>query len=123
MTRGVQITRLSAAVAISLAACFFAVRYNEVSTIRYQFDHPNAQANMPLTAFLRTYGGCTYAVPLAAMMVGIAVIWRRPSWQVLLEIVVSTLWMLAILWPGLILMIWQMLNIPVFHGMQSHYYY
>jgi hypothetical protein len=60
--------------------------------------------------------------PLGALLVGIVIIWRWPNSHVLIEVIVSTLWVLALVWAGYILIFWQLMNIPLFYGLRSHYY-
>ena len=137
MTRSVQLVRLLAAVVIACAACWFVVYYDGFAYARYPFDHPNADAHRepPDDAFgkfvitSRSNGGefitahCThaYVVPLAGLLLGIIIIWRWPQLHVLIELVVASLWVLAFLWVGLVLIVWQMQNIPLFHSMRFHY--
>jgi hypothetical protein len=122
MTRSVQVVRLLAAVSIALAACLFVIGYDGSSHIRFQFDHPGQTLTGCYAGhFVTTYGKYACAVPLAALLMGIVIIWRWPNSHALFEVVVSTLWVLAFIWAGLILLIWQAQNIPIFSGMQWHY--
>ena len=121
MTRSLQLVRLLASVAISLAACLFVVAYNHASATRFQFDHPGATTVTPFNEFVGAYGICAYAVPLAGLLVGTLTLWRRPNSHVLIELIVSALWVLALIWSGLVLLSWQIQNIPIFSGMRWHY--
>ena len=122
MTRSEQVVRLLAAVSISLAACLFVTGYDGSSHIRFQFDHPGQTlTGCSAGQFVRTYGKYAYAVPLAALLMGALIIRRWPNSHALFEVVVSTLWVLTFIWAGLILMIWQAQNIPIFSGMRLHY--
>ena len=122
MNRRVQIVRLMASVVVSLAACRFVVVYSGFSHIRFQFDHPDAEAGFThLNAFVTEYGGVMYVVPAAASLVGLLLIWRRPSWSAAFELLVSTIWILSLIWAGLSLIAWQAQNIPVFSGGRVHY--
>jgi hypothetical protein len=60
-------------------------------------------------------------VPVIGLLLGITIIWRWPKLDVLMELVVACLWVLAFLWAGFVLIVWQMQNIPIFHGMRWHY--
>jgi hypothetical protein len=39
----------------------------------------------------------------------------------LIELVVASLWVLGFLWAGFVLVVWQLQNIPIFHGSRWHY--
>jgi len=137
MTRGVQLVRLVAAVAIALAACAFVTLYDRLSYARYCLDHPNAdghreppgeafgefviESRVPAGAFITAHRAHAYVVPLAGLLLGLMVIWRWPNLHVLIELIVASLWILAFLWAGFVLIAWQMQNIPIFHGMRWHY--
>lgn len=133
MTRGVQVIRLLASVLAALAACFFVVRYDQLSLTRYSFDHPDADmyrresgeivlANRPAAGtFISTHREHAYAVPLAGAVLGALILWRRPSFHVLTELVVSAMWLFSLLWPGFVLLMWQVQNIPLFYGMRLRY--
>ena len=137
MTRSVQLIRLLAAVVIAFAACSFVAWYDGLAYIRYPFDHPNADGHREsadaFSGFIldesRPSGGefvtahrtHAYAVPLAGLILGSIIIWRWPTLHVLFELVVAALWVLAFLWAGFVLIVWQMQNIPIFHGMRWHY--
>ncbi len=124
MTRSVQLTRLLTSVVISLATCWFVVAYHNASRIRLKFDHPDAQAGgSDFSMFVTTNGAYAYVVPVVAFFVGILVIWRWPNSHVLIETIISILWVLAFVWVALILLVWQMNNVPIFHGMRANYYY
>jgi uncharacterized membrane protein len=62
-----------------------------------------------------------YAAPIVGLLLGSLIIWRWPDRPALLEVVVSALWILSLVWVGCALLLWQMQNIPVFHGMRWHY--
>jgi len=137
VTRSVQLVRLLAAVAIGLASCSFVGLYDGLAYVRYPFDHPNSDGHRerPDQAFgkfvleSRPSGSefvtahCThaYVVPVIGLLLGITIIWRWPKLDVLMELVVACLWVLAFLWAGFVLIVWQMQNIPIFHGMRWHY--
>lgn len=122
MTRTVQSIRLLAAVAVTIAACWFVQTYDGASRVRFQFDHPRETlVGTPLGRFIVDYGAYAYALPLAALPIGGLAIWRRPYSGALIEAIVSILWVLAFVWAGLVLVIWQFQNIPVFYGGQLHY--
>ena len=122
MTRGVQIVRLLAAVVISLAACTFAIAYNHVSADRYTFDHPGAGRKMTdFNDFVSTRGHLACIVPCVAFVVGIVAILRWPKLPVIIELIVSALWISAFIWVGLNLIFWQLENIPLIMHMQTFY--
>lgn len=133
MTRNVQFVRLLTSMVIAFGACAFVVFYDRASTIRYPFDHPNAEgsrtasgefviSNRPAAGeFITAYRTYAYAVPLAGLLLGIVIIWRWPKLPALLELVVSAMWVLGLVWAGFVLLMWQGQNIPIFHGMRAHY--
>lgn len=112
MTRGTLIVRLMAAVVISLGSCWFVYAYSYTSATRYKFDHPDGNIWMNGAVLLLENGRYAYAVPCTLLLVGIATIWRWPNAYALIELVVSTLWITALAWSALALLIWQMQNIP-----------
>lgn len=137
MTRSVQLIRLLAAVVIACAACSFVAYYDGLAYVRYHFDHPNADghrespddafgrfviASRPNAGvFVTAHRTHAYVVPLTGLLLGIIIIWRWPKLHVLIELVVASLWVLAFLWAGVVLIVWQMQNIPLFHSMRWHY--
>ena len=120
MTRGMSTIRLLTAVTVLFAACKFVNVYSQLSDTRFKFDHPDGHTSR-FNEFVLANGGWAYAVPFALLLVGIAIVWRWPRAQPPIELVVSTLWLVASGWFAITLLSWQMQNIPVFHGMQSHY--
>ncbi len=133
MTRNVQLVRLLTSVVIAFAACSFVVFYDRALTIRYPFDHPNAEGSRTASGefvishrpaaseFITAYRTYAYAVPLAALLLGILVIWRWPKLPALVEVVVSAMWVLGLVWAAFVLLMWQAQNIPSFDAMRSHY--
>jgi hypothetical protein len=71
--------------------------------------------------FVTAHRTHAYVVPLTGLLLGIIIIWRWPKLHVLIELVVASLWVLAFLWAGFVLIVWQVQNIPIFHGMRWHY--
>jgi hypothetical protein len=123
MTRGVQLVRLVASVAISLAACYFVVAYSGISFAHHRLEHPDAQPVVAFGMFLRAFGEYMYILPFSGLLIGLFVIWRWPNWQTLIETVMSALWLLALVWVGLVIWYCQVINLPIFHGMRNHYPY
>jgi hypothetical protein len=121
MIRGTLIVRLLAAAIVSFAACKVVNVYSESSNLRYKFDHPGGSHMTPFNDFVLKNGGYAYVVPSALLLVGIVVVWHWPKIPVLIELVVSTLWVLAFVWFALTLLSWQAQNIPIFSGTQLHY--
>lgn len=137
MTRSVQLVRLSAAVVTALAACWFVTLYDRAAYTRYPFDHPDADGHreppgeafgefviasrVQAGEFITAHRAHAYVVPLAGLLLGITVVWRWPDRQMLIELIVAILWVLAFLWAGAVLIVWQLQNTPVFHGMRWHY--
>jgi len=121
MTRGVQVVRLLASVVISLAAYHFVVAFSQISFARHKFDHPTAQPRIGFGVLLRAYGGYTYILPFAALLIGLLVIWRWPNRQTLVETITSALWVLAVVWVGLVVWYCQMINLPIYTHMQAQY--
>jgi hypothetical protein len=123
MTRGVAIVRLLASVAISLAACRFVVAYSQVSFARHKLDHPTADAIVSGGMFIRAYGGYMCIFPVVALLVGSLFIWRWPNRPALIEIITSALWVLALIWVGVVVWYCQVINLPIFTHMQAQYPY
>jgi hypothetical protein len=137
MVRSVQITRLLAAVAIAASACLFVKLYDGLAYVRYPFDHPEADGyrvppedafgrfeivNRPYAAkFVTAHRTHAFMVPLVGLLLGVIVIWRWPDRPVLIELVVASLWVLAFLWAWFVLVVWQLQNMPIFHGSRWHY--
>ena len=71
--------------------------------------------------FVTAHRAHAFVIPIAGLLLGITIIWRWPKLDVLVELVVAVLWVLAFLWAGFVLIIWQVQNIPMFHGMRWHY--
>ena len=122
-TRSVELVRLLAAVLIGLAACSFVASYNDLAEIRFGFDHPGQTltARPAIGEFVTAHEQHAYALPVVGLLLGSLIIWRWPKAKVLIELVVQTLWLLAFIWAGLVLLLWQVQNIPVFKAMQWHY--
>lgn len=122
-TRSVELVRLLAAVMIALASCLFVAAYNDLAENRFPFDHPGQtlQARPDLGEFVTVHRHHAYAIPVAGLLLGSVIIWRWPKSKVLIELVVQTLWLLAFMWAGSVLLLWQIQNIPVFSAMHWHY--
>jgi putative copper export protein len=121
MTRGALIVRLLAAAVISLASCWFVNAYNQASVVRYKFDHLDGGSRTRGVEFVVANGRYAYVVPCVLLLAGIVTIWRWPNAPALSELVVSTLWIVALAWSASALLIWQMQNTPIFHGMRLQY--
>jgi hypothetical protein len=137
MTRAVQLVRLLAGVVIACGACWFVVYYDSLAYIRYLFDHPNAEGHReppddasgrfvivnrpPVAKFVTAHRAHAYVVPFVGLLLGILIILRWPKLYVLTELVAASLWILAFLWAGLVLIVWQVQNTPIIHGMRLHY--
>jgi hypothetical protein len=133
MTRGVQVIRLAVSVIVASAACFFVVMYDQMSAIRYPFDHPDAEGyhaesgefvsyeRTPASLFITSHRTHAFAVPLAGLLLGLLILWRWPTFHSLIELVMSSMWVLGLVWAGFVLVVWQVNNIPMFHGMRLHY--
>jgi hypothetical protein len=122
-TRSVEVVRLLAAVVIALASCIFVAAYNGYAETRFPFDHPGETltARPVIGEFVAVHGKHAYVVPVAGLLLGTLVIWRWPTSHVLIELVVLVLWILAFIWAGVVLIVWQVQNIPIFTHMQFHY--
>jgi hypothetical protein len=122
ISRNVQLVRLIAAVTVAIIACWFVVRYDFYSRTRFEFDHPGQRlTEMRITKLIASHGDHAYAVPIAALVVGVLVLYLRPNSPVFIELLVSSLWVFAFAWVGYIILIWQDQNIPMFSGMKWHY--
>ena len=133
MTRSIQLVRLLASVTVALGACLFVVLYDQFSYIRYPFDHPDAEGHLaaphqfilanrpPGSEFLTAHRAHAYVVPIVGLLIGILVIWRWSQFPALAELVVSAMWVLAFLWAGFAIVMWQVQNVPLFHGMRFHW--
>jgi hypothetical protein len=118
---------------IALAACWFVTLYDQLSHIRYPFDHPDAEGYRTSTnefimdnqsqagRFITAHRTHAYTVPIAGLLAGIVILWRWPKLHVLIELDVIAMWLLGLFWAGCTLIVWQMQNIPIFHGMRFHY--
>jgi hypothetical protein len=133
MTRSVQLIRLLTSVTIATASCWFVAAYDEFSRIRYTFDHRDfdgyrtESGEVVLSsqasggAFIATHRNHAYAVPLVGLLFGFVVLWRWQTRHALIELIISAMWVLGLVWAGFALVMWQMQNIPLFHGMRWHY--
>ena len=133
MTRSVQLIRLLTSVLIAFSACYFVDIYNSTATTRITCDHPNAELLRTQSGELILYPGTAagnlvtehhtyaYAIPLTGLLLGILIIWRWPQYAALTEAVVSSMWILGLVWVGLVILIWQIQNIPIFSGGRLHY--
>lgn len=132
MTRIVQLIRLLASVVILLAACTFVVLYDRVATMRYPYDHPNTVGHWKggefvlenrahVCEFITAHRTHAYAAPLAGLLLGIVFIWRWPQFPALVELVISAMLVLALVWAGLVLVTWQLQNIPQIAHLQLYY--
>jgi hypothetical protein len=120
--RSVQLVRLYAAVGVAVAACWFVVRYDFFARAQFEFDHPGERlTEMRITEFIAAHAVNAYAVPIAAFVVGVLILYFRPNSPVLLELLMSSLWVLAFAWVLCIILVWQMQNVPIFSGMRWHY--
>lgn len=75
----------------------------------------------PLSEIITAHRTHAYFVPFIGLLLGGIIIWRWPTFHVLIELVIAVLWILAFLWAALVLIVWQIQNIPLFHGMRWHY--
>jgi hypothetical protein len=122
MTRHAEIIRLLTAVMIGLMACLFVMRYDDLSHVRFRFDHPEEDMTPThLSEFVKAHSRHAFAVPVVGLLLGSLVLWRWPNSHALVELILSLLWILAFLWVGLVLILWQVQNIPLFSGMRFHY--
>lgn len=133
MTRSVQLIRLLASVSIAFGACWFVTRYDQFSKIRYLFDHPDAEGRRTSPndftmdnhsvagRFITAHRTHAYAVPIAGLLAGVAIIWRWPKLHALIELDVCAMWVLGLFWAAYTLLVWQMQNIPLFTGMRFRY--
>ena len=122
-TRSVELVRLLAAVMIGLASCLFVAAYNNLAETRFPFDHPGQtlRARPDLGVFVTVHRHHAYVIPVAGLLLGSVIIWRWPKSKVLIELVIQTLWLLAFTWAGIVLLLWQIQNIPIFSAMRWHY--
>jgi hypothetical protein len=122
-TRSVELVRLLGAVAISLAASGFVTLFDCYAAIRFPFDHSGqtSQAVPDIALFVTVHRLHAYAIPALGLLLGSLILWRRPRSKVLIELVVQSLWILAFTWAGLVLVVWQIRNIPLFSAMHWHY--
>jgi len=122
-TRSVELVRLLAAVVIGLGSCLFVSAYNRLAETRFPFDHPGQElrARPDIGVFVTDHQQYAYTIPVLGFLVGCLIIWQWPKSKVLIELVVQILWILAFMWAGLVLIIWQIQNIPIFSGMRWHY--
>jgi hypothetical protein len=121
MTRGTLMVRLLGGAVVSFASCIFVNLYAELSNTRFKVDHPDGQSMTPFNEFVLTNGGYAYTAPLALLLLGVIVVWRWPNAYAIIELVVSTMWIMAFVWFAVALLSWQAQNTPVFTGMRLHY--
>ncbi len=122
VTRNVEVVRLLAAVVVGLLACLFVALYNNFARDRFRVDHPGETLSAtPLGAFVTAHQQQVYAIPVLGLLLGCLIIWRWPKSKDLIELVVQALWILAFMWAGNVLIVWQAQNIPLFSGMRWHY--
>ncbi len=119
--RGVEFVRLFGAVIVALLACWFVSFYDSSAYIRFQFDHPGGISRTPLGEYIQNYNKYAYAFPALGLMLGCVFGWLWPRSKVLLEVVIQSLWILAVGWTALVLLTWEIQNIPVFRAMQWRY--
>jgi hypothetical protein len=118
----VEFVRLLGAVIIGLMACWFVVVYDRTAYLRYQFDHSVSKPRMSnLCQFETDYNRCAFAVPVIGLALGCVFAWVWPRSKVMLEVVIQLLWLLALAWAALVLLIWEVQNIPVFSAMRWQY--
>ncbi len=118
ISRNKQLVRLLAAV----VACWFVVRYDYLARARFGFDHPGERlTEARITEFIALYAAHAYAVPVAALVVGVLILYFRPNSPVLIELIVSSLWVLAFTWVVVVVLVWQMQNVPMITGGKWHY--
>ena len=133
MTRSDQIIRLLASVVIAIAACTFVAVYDSMSTVRYQFDHPNADGHwteqrefvldhlLSGAEFTTTRHAYAYAIPVAGLLIGALFMWRWQQFPALIEVVIAAMWIFAAVWAAYVLLAWEAQNIPMYHGNRWHY--
>ena len=122
VTRSVEVVKLLASVVTGLLACWFVVLYDSSARIRFSFDHPGETLHGPdMGQFVAVYQQYAYAIPILGLLMGSFIIWRWSKSKFLIELVVQVLWILAFMWAGLVLILWQVQNIPMFTAMHWHY--
>lgn len=101
----VGLVRLIAAVAGSLVTSFFFVAYNKFSLERLKIQDGEAPVSA-LSSELISLGEWVYAFPIAALILGTMVLWVRPKNVVILEVVVSIVWVASLLMVTLPILSW-----------------
>jgi len=114
------LVRLCAAVAVSVAGCFFVVAYSRLAHFRFQYEHPEGSF-CRATEFLAQRGWVGYAVPAFALVLGVWALRRAGGSPVFIEVVIAATWFLSLVWFGSCLLLWQSQNVPVFSHMKFHF--
>jgi hypothetical protein len=114
------LVRLLAAVAVSVAGCFFVTACSRLAHFRFQYEHPEASFSRA-TEFLVQTGWVGYAVPALALLLGLWALRPPGSSPVFLEVVIATTWLLSLVWFGSCLLFWQAQNVPVFSHTKFHF--
>lgn len=115
-----HLVRLIAAIAVSVAGCFFVSVYSRLAHFRFRYEHPEGSFSRA-TEFLAQTGWIGYAVPAFALFLGVWALRRPGGSPVFIEAVISATWLFSLIWFGSCLLLWQAQNVPVFSHMQSHF--
>jgi hypothetical protein len=122
ITRSVEFVRLLGAAVVGLLACWFVIFYGAMARIRFGFDHSGATPHdNDMSHFVTAWQQYAFAIPILGLLLGCVIIWRWSKQKVLVEEIVQTLWILALIWVGLAIIVWQIMNIPSFYGMRLQY--
>ena len=120
MNTKVNLVRLLAAVAVSIAACSFVSTYSRMAHFRFLSEHPEGSFSRA-TEFLTQTGWVGYMVPAAALLFGLLALWRASASPVLVELVIAGTWFLSLVWFGSCLLFWEVQNCPIFSHGQFHF--
>jgi hypothetical protein len=104
----IAIIRLLTATVIALAACIFVCFYSSAAGL----DHEQTFGrDVPLPFLTRCVVECrpyAFAVPVLALCIGAALLWRRPDPQVAVELLVAFTSIAAFAWPLFAIWVWRL---------------
>ena len=107
-----NLVRLLAAVAVSVASCFFVTVYSRLSLFRFRHEQPDGHL-IRATEFLLQWAWVGYVVPAVALLVGTWALRRNAASPVLFESIIAGTWFLALVWFGHCLLFWQAQSVPI----------
>ncbi len=114
------IVKLVGATAVSALSAWFVHLYTNASDVRFLWEHQQ-HSTMNGAVFLQRFSTVGYAMPVLIGILGFLCVLRKRNQEVMTELVVWFAWLASLAWIGLALFVWQIANVPVFHGGGNHY--